>query len=144
LVGVTAERLEELVRRFLDGSLPRAEWTHAAHLAVGAWHVDRFGADAAIDRLRVGIRALNDRHGTPNTATTGYHETTTIAYVRLLAEALAKASPEAPLPTRVARILAGPLAEKDHLFRFWSRDRLLSDPARATWTPPDLGPLPTV
>jgi hypothetical protein len=138
---VTAERLEDLVRRFADGTLPRAEWTHAAHLAVGAWHVERFGADAAIDRLRDGIRALNERHGTPNTATSGYHETTTVAYVHLLEKELTKPSRDVPLASRVAEILAGPLADKGHLFRFWSRERLLSEAARATWTPPDVAPL---
>src|SRR5690606_29734789 len=77
-------RLEDLVARFLPGTLPGEEWTHEAHLAVGLWHVHRYGAEEAIDRLRAGITALNARHGTPNTETRGYHETITVAYVRLL------------------------------------------------------------
>jgi hypothetical protein len=131
--------LEQLVTRFQNGTLPHAEWTHAAHLAVGAWYVDRYGAEDALPRLRVAIRALNDRHGTLNTTTSGYHETTTAAYVRLLAAALADTT--TPLPSRVAAILAGPLADKTFLFRFWSRERLMSSAARAAWVPPDLADL---
>jgi hypothetical protein len=138
---VTSAALERLVARFLDGTLPRAEWTHAAHLAVGAWHVDRFGADAAVERLRAGIRALNERNGVANTPTGGYHETITIAYVRLLARALADAAPDTPLADRVDAIGAGPLADRGFLLRFWSRERLMSAEARAAWVPPDLAPL---
>ena len=118
---MTCEALEERAARFLSGSLPRDQWTHAAHLCVGAWHVDRFGADEAIARLRVGIRALNDQHGTPNTATSGYHETITIAYARLLEQFLARYEPGTQLVERVPHLLTSRLSEGPFLLRFWSR-----------------------
>ncbi|MDX2167626.1 MAG: hypothetical protein SF182_11205, partial [Deltaproteobacteria bacterium] len=62
----TSAELEDLIARFQARTLPHAEWTHRAHLAVGTWHVLRFGPDEALRRLRSGIRALNDAHGTPN------------------------------------------------------------------------------
>src|SRR5688572_21330050 len=40
---VTDTELDDLVMRFVERSLPKAEWTHAAHLAVGLWHVRRYG-----------------------------------------------------------------------------------------------------
>jgi hypothetical protein len=64
-------RLDDLVARFIAGTIPHAEWTHVAHLTVGTWHVHRYGPEEALVRLRVGIRALNDAHGTPNSATRG-------------------------------------------------------------------------
>jgi len=60
------EDIEDLASRFAAGSIPRAEWTHAAHIVVGAWHVQRFGPEEALERLRSGIRRLNDFHGTEN------------------------------------------------------------------------------
>ena len=42
---MTDAELEDLVRRFAERTLPKAEWTHAAHLAVGLWHVSRYGRD---------------------------------------------------------------------------------------------------
>jgi len=138
---VTREALDELAAEFLSGSLPRDQWNHIAHLSVGAWHVYRFGVDHGIARLRASIRALNDRHGTPNTATTGYHETITVAYARLIEEFLSAFEPSTPLECRVSHLVAGPLSERSFLLRFWSRPVLMSGAARAAWVAPDLEPL---
>lgn len=138
---VTGEALERLAAEFLAQSLPRERWTHTAHLCVGAWHVDRFGAEDAVTRLRSGIRALNDRHGTPNTATSGYHETITVAFVRLIDEWRVTVEPSLPLARRVSRLIAGPLSDRAVLLGFWSRDLLMSAAARERWVPPDLAPL---
>jgi hypothetical protein len=133
--------LDDLATRFTTCRLSHGEWTHQAHVTVGAWHVDRFGADEALTRLRVGIRRLNDSHGTPNSATRGYHETITRAYVHLLAEFLAACPKDIPLADRINRLLASPLAGKDALLQFYSRERLMSPEARAAWIEPDLAPL---
>jgi hypothetical protein len=138
---VTREALDQLAAAFVSGSLPRDQWTHIAHLSVGAWHVHHFGADQAIARLRVGIRALNERHGTANTTTTGYHETITVAYARLIGEFLAAFDPNVPLEDRVSLLVSGPLSERSWLLRFWSRAVLMSEAARAAWIAPDLEPL---
>ena len=130
-----------LAARFAALTLPKDEWTHAAHLTVGAWHVDRHGPVEALTLLRDGIRRLNESHGNVNTATNGYHETITAAYVTLLAAYLAACAPGLPLDARVERLLAGPLAGRDMLLTFYSRERLMSTDARARWVEPDLAPL---
>jgi hypothetical protein len=101
------------------------------------WHVHRFGADEALSRLREGIRRLNDSHGTPNSETRGYHETITRAYVTLIAGYLTGCNGQ-PLATSVGSLLESPLAGKDYLLRFYSKDRLMSREARAAWVEPDL------
>jgi hypothetical protein len=132
--------LDDLAAAFCAASLSRAEWTHEAHLRVGAWHVHHHGPEAALPLLRARIRRLNDRNGVVNSATGGYHETITAAYVQLIAAFLAAAS--APdLEARVAALLGSPLADRAALFRYWSRERLLSSEARAAWVEPDLAPL---
>ena len=133
--------LDALVGRFLDRTLPKAEWTHQAHLAVGAWHVDRYGPDEALARLRAGIRALNDSHGTINSSSSGYHETITRAYVRVIAGCFAGCA-DLPLPDRVAGLIRGSSGERDALLRYYSRETLLSAHARAEWVEPDVHPLP--
>ena len=133
--------LDDLVARFAACRLPHEEWTHQAHLAVGMWHVDRYGADDALARLRIGIQQLNDSHGTPNSATRGYHETITRAYVQLLVGFLEACPAAMPLTERVAQLLASPVADKDVLLRFYSRERLMSTEARMAWLEPDLRPL---
>ena len=136
-----APSLAELITAFRSCTLPRDQWTHTAHLRVGAWHVHHLGAEAARGELRSRIRRLNDHHGTPNSATSGYHETITIAYVRLIGGFLSAFPPEVALERRVEALIDGPLGERSFLLRFWSRERLMCAQARAEWIPPDLAPL---
>ncbi|MFP5378855.1 MAG: hypothetical protein ACLGHP_03730, partial [Vicinamibacteria bacterium] len=142
-----AGRLAALVSRFTSRTLPKAEWTHEAHLLVGLWHVHRYGEAEALARLREGIRRLNDAHGTPNTPSSGYHETITRAYVTLLADFLASGPAGRTIETRAGELLASPLAARDALLRYYSRERLFSPEARTRWLAPDgapLGPVPDV
>lgn len=139
---MTDPSLDDLVAAFRGQSLPKEQWTHLAHLRVGAWHVHHYGRDAALEMLRAGIRRLNDAHGTLNSSTSGYHETITVAYVRLLEQFLTGIpATVAALEQRLELLIGAPLAERSALFRFWSRDLLLSPKARAEWVPPDLAPL---
>jgi hypothetical protein len=130
--------IDDLGARFEACAIPKEEWTHAAHLVVGLWHVHRYGADEALIRLRSGIRRLNESNGGVNSATDGYHETITAAYVRLLAQYRDRCSAEQSLSERAARLLESPLAGKNVLFTFYSRDRLMSTTARAQWVEPDI------
>ena len=139
---MTDAELDDLAARFNAAAIPRPEWTHQAHLRVGAWYVDRFGADAALARLRVEIRRLNEANGVANTPTDGYHETVTAAYVRLLSHFLGACPPSMPFAARVAAMLASPVAEKKALLRHYSHDLLMSSRARAEWVAPDREPLP--
>jgi hypothetical protein len=133
--------LDDLAARFTACTLPKEHWTHVAHLSVGAWHVNRYGAEEALVRLRAGIRRLNDSHGVANSPTSGYHETITVAYVRLIDAFLASFPDGTPLEMRVANLVDGPLADKALLLTFWSKDLLMSPAARREWAAPDLVPL---
>ena len=133
--------LDDLAGRFQGCAVPAKEWTHAAHLVVGLWHVHRYGAMDALVRLRVGIRRLNESHGAVNSTTNGYHETITAAYVQLLTQYLDRRGTDMPLELQALDLLAGPLAVRDVLFTFYSRDRLMSTNARLEWLEPDLAPI---
>lgn len=137
---MTEADLDDLVQRFDACAVPRREWTHTAHLAVGLWYAGRHGADAALERLRSGIRRLNESNGVENSATNGYHETVTCAYVRLLA-AFAERHAEQPAAQRLELLLESALAERSALLVFYSRERLESSQARLAWLEPDLCPL---
>ena len=133
--------LDGLIGGFLACSLREEQWTHHAHLAVGLWHVEQFGAEEAFDRLRQGIRRLNESFGNVNTPTNGYHETITGAYVRLLAQFLAECPPDLPFADRVNLLISGPLAGKQVLLGFYTEETLGSSRARLAWQEPDLSPL---
>jgi hypothetical protein len=138
---VTGDELNELTLAFAGRALPRERWTHSAHLAIGAWHVREYGTAGALERLRRGIRALNEHQGTQNSENTGYHETITAAYVQLIEQFQLRFPPAAPIVEVVDSLLRSQLADRAVLFRFWTRERLMSPAARASWVPPDLAPL---
>lgn len=132
----TSAELENLITRFDTATLTKPEWTHLAHLAVGTWHVHRYGPERALERLRAGILRMNDAHGTPNTDTEGYHETITRAYVVLIDRFIAgRRSSTAAECARA--LLADSLSERNALLAYYSKELLMSAEARRVWKEPD-------
>ena len=128
-------------RKFLDRSLPKPEWTHAAHFAVTLWLMrHQPGLDLKTQMPGL-IRAFNEATGTPNTDRGGYHETITQASLAAARHRL-ETSPGHPLHQILETLLDSPLGDAKWLLDYWSRDRLFSVEARRTWLPPDLKPLP--
>jgi hypothetical protein len=126
---------------FLDRSLPREAWTHAAHFAATLWLM-RHRPDIELGReMRRLICAFNEAKGGVNDDTTGYHETITQASLRAARPFLA-ANPDLPLFQIVAALMRTELGNPNWLLQFWSRERLMSVQARRAWTEPDIKPLP--
>lgn len=136
----SARSLEDLVSAFRSATLPRDEWTHAAHLLVGVWHVLTFG-EAALDELRAAIRRLNEAHGTPNTDTSGYHETITWLFVRLIAHLRDQHPPDISA-ARLADLAVELLSDRSMPGRYYSPALLASSEARVRVVAPDRDPLP--
>lgn len=126
---------------FLDHSLPKAEWTHEAHLATCAWLIiERLDINPARDLPRL-IAAFNVAKGGVNDATSGYHETITQAYVQGVRSFLASHR-HGSLSARINALLSSPNGARDWPLRFWSHSVLFSIPARRGWVEPDLASLP--
>jgi len=132
--------IDRIGRGLLDRSLPKAEWTHAAHFAAAFWLLRR--PDLHAMRVMPGlIRAYNEATGVPNTNTSGYHETITLGSLRT-ARAWLAARTERALHEALEELLASEYGRSDWLLGFWSRPLLFSVAARTTWVEPDLRPLP--
>jgi hypothetical protein len=136
-----AAHLEDLVERFRARTLPKDEWTHRAHLAVGAWHVRAMGPERALEALREGIHRLNDAHGTISTKDSGYHETITRAYVLLIADVISACEGRTAAEC-VQAVWSSPVAQKGALLHYYSESLLQSSTARCGWVEPDRRPLP--
>lgn len=132
--------IDRLGRAFADRTLPKAEWTHAAHWAAALWLLRRGQGDAFADMPPM-IRAYNEATGGVNSDTEGYHETITIASL-CAARAVLADHPAASLSQALAALLAGPLGRSDWPLTYWRRETLFTPHARRTWTEPDLSPLP--
>ena len=132
----TDAEIEALVRSFEELTLPKARWTHRAHLAAALWYLRRFPREEATRRVREGIKAYNARHG--NGA--GYHETVTLAWVAVVARFLAEHDHGQPLSSLTAALLEA-CGGRDHLLVYYTEGVLMSEEARRTWVPPDLRPI---
>lgn len=123
-----------------ERSLPKAEWTHAAHFAAAMWLLRHPKLHAVRDMPGL-IRAYNEATGVANTDSGGYHETITLASLRATRAWLAE-RPHASLSEALNSLLATELGRSDWLLRYWSKPLLFSVDARRGWVEPNLAPLP--
>ena len=122
---------------FQERTLPVAQWTHAAHVRIAWLHLARYALDEAHLRMRVGIIRLNAAHGLVETAAHGYHDTLTRAWLALIADARRRD------PCADSRaFLAAAALNRNAPLRYYSRERLFSVEARASFVPPDVADLP--
>ena len=125
----------------LARTLPRARWTHEAHLAATLWlWRERPDIDPPRDLPTI-VRAYNESVGGVNDDTQGYHETITQAYARAVRHWLATNDAGQPLVDLVNALLASPLGRRDWALKHWSRAALMSVAARRAWVKPDLAPI---
>ena len=137
---------DDAVTRIAHGmmarTLPKAEWTHAAHFAAALWLLRDRPLAAAVADMPDMIRAYNAAVGGENTDTAGYHHTITLASLGAAAEVLGRYGAEHPLHLIVDDLMASPLGRPDWLMDYWSKARLFSVEARRGWLEPDLQTLP--
>ena len=134
----TEAEIDVFLQAFESGSLPKERWTHAAHLLTGACYVHRLGQAAAVDQMRRCVRAYNEAVGGKNTSTSGYHETITIFWIKLLDAYLRQTQPisRADFAAKVVKQFEG---RRDLLRHFYNFDVVGSCEARATWVAPTQG-----
>ena len=126
----------------LARDLPRADWTHEAHLAATTWLLTR-RTDIDVDSALPGIiRAYNESVGGVNDETQGYHETITRLFLHGVRLFLAEADLDEPLHELVNELLLSPMGRRDWPLRFYSAERLFSVEARREFVAPDLAALP--
>jgi hypothetical protein len=133
----TDEEVVELAKSFEERTLPKSEWTHAAHLVVGLYYCYHNPPGVAKNLMSDGIYWLNDAHGTPNTETSGYHETLTVFWLRTVANHLEKAGRDKGL-AELANGLIAAVNDTRLPLKYYSRERLFSVAARMNYVEPDL------
>ena len=134
--------IERIGEGLLARTLPKAGWTHEAHLAATTYLLTR-RPDIAIDAELPGIiRGYNASVGGVNSDTEGYHETITRAFLHGVRLHLNDRDRSEPLHRLVNGVLASPMGRRDWPLRFYSRERLFSAAARRGFVTPDLAAMP--
>jgi hypothetical protein len=128
-----------LMAAFENAVLPAEAWNHRAHVRVAFTYARQIDPNAAVERMRAGLHALNDAHRVPDVADRGYHETITVAFIRLIHAACRHQT----FASSVEFCDCHPeLMHKNVLLHYYSRERLKSLEAKTTFVQPDLKPLP--
>jgi hypothetical protein len=133
----SAEQIDDeaFLRSFEACTLPFAQWTHRCHVRLAWTCLDRHSFDDALVRVRNGIQRYNRANDRP-----GYHETMTVAWVRLVAHV--RATEAHPSPDGRAFCDAHPeLGSSSLLLLFYSRAVLFSPAAKEIFVEPDLPPV---
>ena len=120
----------------LARTLPRADWTHEAHLAATHYlAVERPEIDLEAELPSI-IRRFNKSVGGRNTDTEGYHHTITLTYLAAIRDHAAETEGQ-ELCSRTNALLLSNRGRRDWPLRFYTPERLFSPEARLGFVPPD-------
>ena len=136
------EAVAHIGEGLLARTLPRAEWTHEAHLAATTYLVLKHPEIDLDVELRDIISRYNESVGGVNSDSEGYHDTITHAFLRGIRMFLEEADASRPIHELVNELLMTAVGRRNWPLRFWSKDRLMSVEARRGWVEPDLAPIP--
>lgn len=139
---MTDAEIEALAEGFVAGTLPKARWTHEAHFAAALWLILKRPDLVPEHAMPDLIRRYNESVGGVNDDQSGYHETITQASLRMTRRVVAGLPAGTTPAVALARVMASPLGDRDWLFTYWSRERLMSVAARRGWVAPDRRTLP--
>ena len=129
------EDVRRILRGICDHSLPKTDWTHAAHFAAAIAILRDPKFEAFEDMPKI-IQAYNEATGVQNTDTGGYHHTITI--VSLLAAKAILDGQVSSMLDALNQMMRGEFGQSDWVLEYWSEEVLFSKTARKTWVPPNL------
>jgi len=136
----TESEIDDFLAAFEGCTLPKSEWTHAAHLLTGSCYVHQKGREPALAKMRECVRRYNESVGGKNTATSGYHETITVMWIRLL-DALHREQPSLDRAAFAALAVERYAGNRDIFRQYYDFDLPGSTEARLQWVEPKLKPL---
>jgi hypothetical protein len=132
----TESEIKELVRAFEEATVSRDDWKHAEHLVVALYYIVHHDLETATEKMRSGIlKLLTTGFSVDLSKEMPYHETLTIFWMRTVAGFNASKN-GGSLPEKVSEMIE--IFDKDYPLRFYSREFLFSDEARARFLPGDL------
>lgn len=133
----STEQLQTIVEKFSDKSLPKEAWTHQAHLIIALWYNSKFEFESAFQQVKSHIITYNKCVGTPNTTSSGYHETLTRFWMMVTKKYLLENRADS-FEKVCNEFLESEYASKNLPLEFYSRKELFSVHARMNWVEGDL------
>ncbi len=126
----------ELVEKFESATIARDAWRHAEHLTVGLYYLTHHDFETATAKMRDGIfKLLTVGFAVDLGNEMPYHETLTIFWMRTLEDYLKNANGSSLCVKANEGVEK---YDKDYPLKFYSREFLFSDEARAHYLEGDL------
>ena len=131
----TENEISELVTAFETGTISREEWKHTEHLIVALHYLSENNFEGAYRKMRNGIFNLLKAFEVDLTKEMPYHETLTMFWLKTVDE-FRKTKSDCSL-LEITNELTETF-DKDYPLKFYSRELLFSDGARAKFVEADL------
>jgi hypothetical protein len=132
---------DAFIQQFEACSFPFDQWHHRAHVKLAYLYLTRSGFALAATKLRRGIRAYNVANHVPDLPASGYHETITQFWLRIVETTVQQYG---ELPTADEFFDFHPqLSQKKNHRLFYSPGLFMSPEAKREFVKPDLTDLPT-
>jgi hypothetical protein len=133
--------LEGFIHEWHAGGLPKAAWTHAAHVAVTGYYALDNTQDDVFAIMKRGILHFNTCTGVVNGPDSGYHETLTRFWANMITHSIRDMQPGSRFEAAMGAVrLFG--EDRDLPALFYSGNIVRNQHARREWVPPDQEPLP--
>ncbi|MCI0348884.1 MAG: hypothetical protein L0Z53_05605 [Acidobacteriales bacterium] len=121
-----------VVRKFETCEFSPQEFHHLDHLTVITCYLEQMPLRQALAHMREQLKKFTAFHKAK-----GYNEAITRFWIAKVAQIMASQGDERPLPELIDRVHAA-LGNKELIFRYYSRERVLSEEAKQRWVEPDL------
>ena len=126
---MTNAEILTLVDRLERCLLGKEEFHHRDHVTVAVVYLYASDLETAMDRMRASLKRFAAHHG----VTGLYHETLTRFWLQQVARRLDRGACLSESVNKVQQ----ELNDKSLIFEYYSRERIDSPEAKATWLPPD-------
>jgi len=124
-----------VVRGFEDATISRDAWKHAEHLTVALHYLCLYDIETATAKVRDGIFKLLKAFEVDLSKEMPYHETMTVFWMRVVAGFNAEKNGDR-LVDKANELVA--TFDKDYPLKFYTRELLFSDKARAEFVIGDI------
>ena len=125
----------ELLTLFESQSISNEDWSHEYHIRIAAIYLLANGFEKALDKVKTGIKKLNAVNEVPVSQFRGFHETLTVAWLKLVSSRLHnyKVVNSLELIDKYQDLLNPRL-----LGEYYSDGKLMSDEAKIKFVQPDI------
>jgi len=131
------EALERFFAAFFDFSLPRAEWSHGAHVALAAYLLYDSDVPTVLPKVRQALSTYIEACGGRNADDTGYHETLTVFWLKVISRKVREEWFDSRL--EAVRSMVAVYGEARELAtQYYSYDLKSDTLSRKQWVEPDL------